>query len=91
MTNLNYKRKPYKKLMPLKYIPREEIEIDDNGILNVNNGYVPSDYEKAFAVSSAPIIGGILEQGFEVYGDETYLPKINGKTGWRRLLIKKTK
>ena len=91
MTNLEYKRKPYKKLMPLKDIPRDEIEIDDNGILNVNNGYIPNDYDKEFAVSSAPIIGGILEQGFEVYSNKTYLPKIRGKTGWRRLLIKKSK
>ena len=77
--------------MPLKDIPRDEIEIDDNGILNVNNGYIPNDYDKEFAVSSAPIIGGILEQGFEVYSNKTYLPKIRGKTGWRRLLIKKSK
>ena len=90
MTNMDYKRKPYKKLIPLKDIPRKEIEIDDNGILNIDNGYIPNDYDKEFAISSAPIIGGILEQGFEVYGNETYLPKINGKTGWRRLLIKKS-
>ena len=90
MTNLKYNRMPYKKLMPLKDIPRNEILVDDNGVLNINNGYIPNDYDKEFAVSSAPIIGGILEQGFEVYGNETYLPKINGKIGWRRLLIKKS-
>ena len=67
-----------------------EILVDDNGVLNINNGYIPNDYDTEFAVSSAPIIGGILEQGFEVYGNETYLPKINGKIGWRRLLIKKS-
>ena len=90
MTNLKYNRMPYKKLMPLKDIPRNEILVDDNGVLNINNGYIPDDYDKEFAVSSAPIVNGILEQGFEVYGNETYLPKINGKTGWRRLLIRKS-
>ena len=94
MTNLEYKRKPYKKLMPLKDIPRDEIEIDDNGILNVNNGYIPNDYDKEFAVSSAPIIGGILEFGFEVVkapNKTTYTPYINGVKKYDRLLIKKSK
>ncbi len=93
MTNLNYKRKPYKKLMPLKDIPRKEIEIDDNGILNVNNGYIPNDYDKEFAISSAPIIGGILEFGFEVVkapNKTTYTPYINGVKKYDRLLIKKS-
>ena len=89
-TNLNYKRKKYYRLMPLKDIPKQNIIIDDNGILNFNDSYVPSDYDLPFAVSLGPIVNGILEQGFEVYGNETYLPKINGKIGWRRLLIKKS-
>ena len=94
MTNLEYKRKPYRKLLPLKKIPKTEIEIDDNGILNFNNGYVPSDYDKEFAVSSAPIIGGILEFGFEVVkapNKTTYTPYINGEKKYDRLLIKKSK
>ena len=89
-TNLNYKRKKYYRLMPLKDIPKQNIIIDDNGILNFNDSYVPSDYDLPFAVSLGPIVNGILEQGFEVYGNETYLPKINGKIGWRRLLIRKS-
>ena len=89
-TNLNYKRKKYYRLMPLKDIPKENVIVDDNGILNFNDSYVPSDYDLPFAISLGPVVNGILEQGFEVYGNETYLPKINGKTGWRRLLIKKS-
>ena len=76
--------------MPLKDIPKENVIVDDNGILNFNDSYVPSDYDLPFAISLGPVVNGILEQGFEVYGNETYLPKINGKTGWRRLLIKKS-
>ena len=34
--------------------------------MNVNNGYVHSEYKNAFAVSSAPIIGDILEISFKV-------------------------
>ena len=89
-TNLNYKREKYYRLLPLKDIPKKNIFIDDQGILNFNDSYIPSDYNKEFAISLGPIVNGILEQGFEVVGNETYLPKINGKTGWRRLLIKKT-
>ena len=89
-TNLEYSRAKYYRLMPLKDIPKQNIIIDDNGILNFNDSYVPSDYDLPFAVSLGPIVNGILEQGFEVYGNETYLPKINGKIGWRRLLIKKS-
>ena len=89
-TNLEYSRVKYYRLMPLKDIPKQNIIIDDNGILNFNDSYVPSDYDLPFAVSLGPIVNGILEQGFEVYGNETYLPKINGKIGWRRLLIKKS-
>ena len=89
-TNLNYKRKKYYRLMPLKDIPKENVIVDDNGILNFNDSYVPSDYDLPFAISLGPVVNGILEQGFEVYGNETYLPKINGKIGWRRLLIKKS-
>ena len=90
-TNLEYSRVKYYRLMPLKDIPKQNIIIDDNGILNFNDSYVPSDYDLPFAVSLGPIVNGILEQGFEAYGNETYLPKINGKIGWRRLLIKKSK
>ena len=105
-TNLDYKRQDYNqnKLLPLKEIKikdeelrkktnnqRKIIEVDDKGCLLFNNCYIPNDYDLPFAISLGPIINGILENGFEVYGNETYLPKINGKTGWRRLLIKKSK
>jgi hypothetical protein len=90
-TNLDYKRKPYKKLMPMKEIPKKEIEIDDNGILNFNNCYIPNDYEKEFAVSLGPITNGILECGFEVIGNKEYYPYFNGRKQFARLLIKKSK
>ena len=90
-TNLDYKRKPYKKLMPMKEIPKKEIEIDDNGILNFNNCYIPNDYNKEFAISLGPITNGILECGFEVIGNKEYYPYFNGRKQFARLLIKKSK
>ena len=88
-TNLQYKRDKYNLLMPLNEIPRDKIEIDDNGILNFNDGYVPNDYDKEFAVSNSPIVNGILEFGFEAV--KPYIPKVNKKNKFRRLLIKKSK
>ena len=90
-TNLDYKRNRYKKLLPMKDIPKKEIEIDDNGILNFNNCYIPNDYDKEFAVSLGPITNGILEFGFEVVGNKEYYPYFNGKKQFARLLIQKSK
>ena len=91
MTNLDYKRPPYKLLMPLKDIPKKNRDLDDNGILIVNNGYVPSDYNGEIAVSISPIINGILENGFELVGDGIYFRYENGTRKYDRLLIKKSK
>ena len=75
----------------MKDIPKKEIEIDDNGILNFNNCYIPNDYDKEFAVSLGPITNGILEFGFEVVGNKEYYPYFNGKKQFARLLIQKSK
>ncbi|MBR1429460.1 MAG: hypothetical protein IJ590_04380 [Rickettsiales bacterium] len=91
MTNLDYKRPPYKLLMPLKDIPKRYRDLDDNGILIVNNGYVPNDYNGEIAVSISPIINGILENGFELVGDGIYFRYENGARKYDRLLIKKSK
>ncbi len=91
MTNLNYKRKQYdtKKLVPMKDIPEKNIKIDDSNILLVNNGYIPSDYDKEFSISVSPVINGILELGFKAI--KTYAPYYKGKVKFLRLVIKKTK
>ena len=91
MTNLEYKRKPYKKLLPMKDIPKAKIKIDDNGILNFNDCYIPTDYNKEFAVSLGPITNGILELGYEIVGNKEYYPYFNTKKQFARLLIKKSK
>lgn len=90
MTNLEYKRKPYKRLLPMKEIPKDKIKIDDNGILNFNDCYIPSDYNKEFAVSLGPITNGILELGYEIVGNKEYYPYFNTKKQFARLLIKKS-
>ena len=93
MTNLNFKRENFDriKLLPLEQIPDKYIKVDDKGYLCFNNCYIPSNYDPPFAVSIGPIINGILENGYEVYGNQTYLPRFKGKEGFRRLLIKKSK
>ena len=93
MTNLSFKRKPYSKdkLIPLKDIPEKYYFIDDNGILCFDNGYIPSDYDKTFAISSAPIVNGILEFGYEIVGDEIYKTTKKQENKFGRILIKKSK
>ena len=56
-----------------------------------DNGYIPSDYDKLFAVSSAPIVNGILEFGYEIVGDKNYLSTTKGKGMFDRILIRKAK
>ncbi len=92
-TNLDFTRKPYSKdkLIPLKDIPEKYYFVDDNGVLCFDNGYIPSDYDKLFAVSSAPIVNGILEFGYEIVGDKNYLSTTKGKGMFDRILIRKAK
>ena len=92
-TNLSFKRDTYSKdkLIPLKDIPEKYYFVDDNGVLCFDNGYIPSDYDEKFAISSAPIINGILEFGYEIVGNKNYLSKTKGKAMFDRILIRKIK
>jgi len=99
-TNFPIKDRPkYKnlKIIPLKNIPEEldkPIEkrskfFDDSKVLVVNNGYIPSDYKKPFAISTNPVLNGILEKGYEMVQDKEYYPYNNGKKLYSRILIQK--
>jgi hypothetical protein len=91
-TNIPIKDRPrYKqlKMVPLKDIPAKEKKYDDNKMLLVNHGYIPSDYKKPFAVSARPILNGLLEKGYKIVNDTQYFPYVNGKKGFGRVLVKK--
>jgi hypothetical protein len=74
--------------MPLKDIPAKYKRYDDSKTLIVDNGYIPCDYKKPFAVSVRPILNGLLEKGYKIVKDQ-YFPYVNGKQGFRRVLVKK--
>jgi hypothetical protein len=92
-TNIPIKDRPkYKnlKLMPLKDIPTKHKKYDDSKILLVDNGYIPSDYKKPFAISANPILNGLLEKGYKIVErNESYIAFINGKECFRRILVQK--
>ena len=91
-TNFKIKKRPkYKtlKIMPLKDIPEKYKKYDDSKMLLVDNNYIPSDYKKPFAVSSRSILNGVLEKGYEIYGDKEYYPYINEKRCFGRILLQK--
>jgi hypothetical protein len=91
-TNFPIKDRPkYKqlKIVPLKEIPEKNKKYDDSKTLLVDNCYIPNDYKKPFAVSTRPILNGILEKGYEIANDKQYHPYINGKECFKRVLVKK--
>ena len=91
-TNLPISDRPkYKnlKIMPLEEIPEQCKKYDDNGVLLVDRGYIPSDYNDVIAVSARPLLNGILEKGYCIVSEKTYPPFINGKGKFARVLIKK--
>ena len=91
-TNFKIKKRPkYKtlKIMPLEDIPEKYKKYDDSKMLLVDNNYIPSDYKKPFAVSSRSILNGVLEKGYEIYGDKEYYPYINEKRCFGRILLQK--
>jgi len=91
-TNISVKNRPkYKqlKIMPLEEIPEKYKKYDDSKVLLVDNGYIPSDYKKPFAVSNRPILNGLLEKGYEIVQDKRHTPYINGKECFARVLVKK--
>jgi cystathionine beta-lyase family protein involved in aluminum resistance len=91
-TNIPIKDRPkYKqlKIMTLKDIPEKYKRYDDSKILLVDNCYVPSDYKKPFAVSTRPILNGLLEKGYEITQSGGYIPVIDKKMCFRRVLVEK--
>jgi hypothetical protein len=92
-TNISIKDRPkyeHLKIVPLKEIPVKYKKYDDKKILLVDNCFIPSDYKKPFAVSARPILNGILEKGYKIIdGDAAYVPVVDGKEKFRRVLIQK--
>ncbi|MDR1371963.1 MAG: GIY-YIG nuclease family protein [Dysgonamonadaceae bacterium] len=77
------------KIMPLKNIPEEYKKYDDSKTLLVDNCYIPNNIKKPFAVSARPILNGLLENGYEIFNDKEYIPRINNKTQFSRVLVQK--
>lgn len=93
-TNFPIKDRPA--IKRLKFVPLDEIpdvyqQYDDSGTLLVDNSYIPSDYDKPFAVSTRQILNGVLECGYEIILKEQYVPYIKGKRKFARVLIQKIK
>jgi hypothetical protein len=91
-TNIPIKDRPkYKqlKIVPLKDIPTKYKKYDDSKMLLVDNGYIPNDYKKPFAVSARPILNGLLEKGYKLIEDKEYYPYINDKKCFARVLVRK--
>jgi len=91
-TNLRVKNRPkYKqlKIVPLKKIPDKYKRYDDSKVLLVDNCYIPSDYNKPFAVSARPILNGLLEKGYEIIQDKQYYTYINNEKCFSRVLVRK--
>ncbi|MCL1946641.1 MAG: adenine-specific methyltransferase EcoRI family protein, partial [Chitinivibrionia bacterium] len=91
-TNIPIKDRPKYRLLkikPLKEIPEEHKKYDDSKTLVVNEGYIPSDYKKPFAVSARPILNGLLEKGYKIIKDKHYEPYENGKVCFARVLVQK--
>ncbi len=92
-TNIKIKdRETYKrlKIIPLKEIPDKYKRYDDSKILLVDGGYIPSDYKKPFAVSSNPILNGLLEKGYKIVKEKKYVPYIAGDEKFARVLVQKS-
>jgi hypothetical protein len=91
-TNFTVRDRPkYKnlKIIPLKEIPEIHIKYDDAKTLIVDESYIPRNYKKPFAVSVNPILNGLLEKGYQLVEDKEYVPYINGKRCFGRVLIQK--
>ena len=93
-TNIHILNRP--KIKNIKFVSLDEIpdrhkKYDDNATLIVDNNYIPINYEKPFAVSPRPILNGILEHGYKIVYDKKYVPYINKKEKFARVLIQKEK
>ena len=91
-TNISIQNRPkYKqlKIIPLKEIPEKYKKFDDSKTLLVDNCYIPNDYKKPFAVSTRPILNGLLEKGFKIVKDKKFVPYINKEEKFARVLVQK--
>ena len=91
-TNIPIRNRPKHKqlkIIPLKDIPVKFKKYDDTNMLIVDNCYIPGDYKKTFAVSTRPILNGLLEKGYKIIQDKEYYPYINGKKCYSRVLVQK--
>jgi hypothetical protein len=86
---LNRPKYSHLKIISLKEIPEKSKKYDDEKILIVNDGYVPTDYKKPFAVSVRIILNGVLEKGYKMTQDSEYVPYINGKRCFGMVLVQK--
>jgi len=77
------------KIMPLAKIPEKYKQYDDSKTLIVDNCYIPSNYKKPFAISTRPILNGLLEKGYKIIEEKTYAPYINNKCKFARVLVQK--
>ncbi|MCL2304542.1 MAG: adenine-specific methyltransferase EcoRI family protein [Planctomycetaceae bacterium] len=92
-TNFPIKNRPkhkHLKFVPFKDIPAKYKKFDDSKMLLVDNGYIPCDYKKTFAVSARAILNGLLEKGYKIVEqNESYIAHIDGKECFRRVLVQK--
>jgi hypothetical protein len=92
-TNLPIKDRPkYKnlKIVPLNDIPAKYKKYDDSKLLLVDNNYIPIDYKEPFGASTRPILNGLLEKGYKIINEKQYIPYINDKACWSRLIVQKS-
>lgn len=73
------------KIKPLAEIPKQYY--DEQGMLVVDN-FVPSDYDKPFAVSVSPIQKGVLNSGYKLL-QSSYRPVVDNKYKFKRTIIVK--
>lgn len=93
-TNFPIKNRPA--IKRLKFLPLDEIpdvykRFDDSGTLLVDKSYIPSDYVRPFAVSTNPILNGVLECGYQIVSKKQYVPLIKNEQKFKRVLIQKIK
>ena len=91
-TNLPIKNRPkYKrlKIMALNDIPEKYKKFDDARTLLADNGFIPNDYDKPFAVSPRPILNGLLEKGYKIVQNYSYRSTIKGNKKFSRILVQK--
>ncbi|BDQ26405.1 Modification methylase EcoRI [Helicobacter heilmannii] len=77
------------KLVPLADIPDTYKKYDDDGVLLVENNYIPTDYDLPFAVSARQILNGVLECGYKIANNSKYNPHIEGEEKFSRVLIQR--